>query len=151
MTTTYRLPHAADSEVPRAVGIVVGFGGHARLAATVATVVLLVTLLFTVCLGALDLAVDAETPLIATAVAFVVTIALTWRPGRTTPLAITTAELRWRTGWVEQVVVRESGFGVFVADDGQVVVGTRSIGRTRSANELRLALAAKGWPVLNVA
>jgi hypothetical protein len=108
-------------------------------------VTLLLSTLVTVFVGAVGIAMDSSVTWLVSVAVVVVVLGATWRPQRETVLLVSTTELRWRTGWIEHVVVRESGLAVLVETGGQVLVGDRTIGWTAAPEELRGALVAKGW------
>lgn len=145
MSAPYRDEPGLAQDAPRHLALRVGLGVHARNAAAAGLVTLLLSTLVTVFVGALGIAVDSSDSWLVSAAVVVVVLGAMWRPRRETVLLVSTTELRWRTGWVEHVVVRESGFAVSVETGGQVLVGDRAIGWTAAPEAVRGALVAKGW------
>lgn len=145
--SAYRTDTQAVADEPLVVSLLVDGRTSARIVGSVSFVVLMLTLLLAVGLGAAGFPLHENAPFAAAVLSALVTTVAVWRPGSTSALSVGSAELRWRTGWVENVVVRESGLPISVDEAGEITVGRSRVGRTTQPRDLVHALKAKGWVV----
>ncbi len=117
-----------------------------RLASAAGFVGLIVSFLATLAAEASGVAVDALLPWVFGGVSALVVAASIWRPGARTRIDVSETEIRWKMGWVEHLVVRESGWAVHVdPNTGDLHVGTDLIGRVDGPTAFSQTLRSKGW------